>query len=135
MRISYAGTLNPQKSLSDQIIYHPVKYKILFGTNADEELQATFKVVKNLKTNDRIIGIAKYGSYCNEIVMPAENVYKIPNNMDFTTGSAHSAEVSDIKVNPGYSSGDQNIFYFDITLGDDLGSKDLVQVSMVVSSQ
>ena len=49
MRISYAGTLNPLKSLSDQIIYHPVKYKILFGTNAEEELQATFKVVKNLK--------------------------------------------------------------------------------------
>jgi hypothetical protein len=51
MRISYSGTLNPLKSLSDQIIYHPVKYKILFGTNADEELQATFKVVKNPKTN------------------------------------------------------------------------------------
>jgi hypothetical protein len=51
LRISYAGTLNPLKSLSDQIIYHPVKYKILFGTSADEELQATFKVVKNLKTN------------------------------------------------------------------------------------
>ena len=51
MRISYAGTLNPLKSLSDQIIYHPVKYKRLFGTNAEEELQATFKVVKNLRTN------------------------------------------------------------------------------------
>ena len=51
MRISYAGKLNPLKSLSDQIIYHPVKYKILFGTNAEEELQATFKVVKNLSTN------------------------------------------------------------------------------------
>ena len=51
LRISYSGTLNPLKSLSDQIIYHPVRYKILFGTNADEELQATFKVVKNTKTN------------------------------------------------------------------------------------
>jgi hypothetical protein len=51
LRISYSGTLNPLKSLSDQIIYHSVKYKILFGTNADEELQATFKVVKNPKTN------------------------------------------------------------------------------------
>ena len=51
MRISYSGTLNPLKSLSDQIVYHPVKYKILFGSNADEELQATFKVVKNPKTN------------------------------------------------------------------------------------
>ncbi len=51
LRINYSGTLNPLKSLSDQIVYHPVKYKILFGTNADEELQATFKVVKNTKTN------------------------------------------------------------------------------------
>jgi len=51
LRINYSGTLNPLKSLSDQIIYHPVKYKILFGSNADEELQATFKVVKNPKTN------------------------------------------------------------------------------------
>ena len=51
LRISYAGTLNPLKSLSDQIIYHPVKYKILFGKNATEQLQATFKVVKNPKTN------------------------------------------------------------------------------------
>ena len=51
LRINYSGTLNPLKSLSDQIIYHPVKYKILFGTNANEELQATFKVVKNPNTN------------------------------------------------------------------------------------
>ena len=51
LRINYSGTLNPLKSLADQIIYHPVKYKILFGTNADENLQATFKVVKNSKTN------------------------------------------------------------------------------------
>jgi hypothetical protein len=51
LRINYSGVLNPLKSLSDQIVYHPVKYKILFGTGADENLQATFKVVKNPKTN------------------------------------------------------------------------------------
>jgi hypothetical protein len=51
LRINYSGVLNPLKSLSDQIIYHPVKYKILFGSNAEEPLQATFKVVKNPKTN------------------------------------------------------------------------------------
>jgi len=51
LRISYSGTLNALKSLSDQIIYHPVKYKILFGSNAEEQLQATFKVVKNPRTN------------------------------------------------------------------------------------
>ena len=51
LRINYAGTLNPLKSLSDQIVYHPVKYKVLFGSVAEEQLQATFKVVKNPKTN------------------------------------------------------------------------------------
>jgi hypothetical protein len=51
LRINYSGILNPLKSLSDQIIYHPVKYKVLFGSTANEELQATFKVVKNPKTN------------------------------------------------------------------------------------
>jgi hypothetical protein len=57
LRISYAGILNPLKALSDQVIYHPVKYKILFGTNAEEQLQATFKVVKNpnVKTTDAVI--------------------------------------------------------------------------------
>jgi len=51
LRINYSGILNPLKSLSDQIVYHPVKYKVLFGSTANEELQATFKVVKNPKTN------------------------------------------------------------------------------------
>ena len=41
------GALAPIKSISDTLIYHPVKYKVLFGTNADSSLQATFKVVKN----------------------------------------------------------------------------------------
>jgi hypothetical protein len=51
LRISYSGYLNPLKGLSDQIVYHPVKYKILFGSKADQEFQATFKVVKNASTN------------------------------------------------------------------------------------
>ncbi len=51
MRINYSGILNPLKSLSDHIVYHPVKYKVLFGTKSDEPLQATFKVVKNPSTN------------------------------------------------------------------------------------
>ena len=51
LRIAYSGVLNPLKALSDQIVYHPVRYKILFGTQAQEEFQATFKVVKNSVTN------------------------------------------------------------------------------------
>ena len=45
--ISYGSSLNKIKSLSDEIIYHPVKYKVLFGNKAKEDLQATFKIVKN----------------------------------------------------------------------------------------
>jgi hypothetical protein len=47
LRISFGGNLSAIKSISDEIIYHPVQYKVLFGAQADEKLQATFKVVKN----------------------------------------------------------------------------------------
>jgi hypothetical protein len=42
-----APTLNLIKSVSDEIVYHPVSYKILFGATAALELQASFKIVKN----------------------------------------------------------------------------------------
>jgi hypothetical protein len=51
LRINYSGQLDAVKGLSDQIVYHPVKYKILFGSQAEEQVQATFKVVKNKSTN------------------------------------------------------------------------------------
>lgn len=40
-------SLNLIKSISDEVVYHPVSYKILFGSAAAPELQALFKVVKN----------------------------------------------------------------------------------------
>ena len=42
-----SSTLNSMKTMSDEIVYHPIRYKILFGSNAISSLQATFKVVKN----------------------------------------------------------------------------------------
>jgi hypothetical protein len=39
--------LNKIKSISDELIYHPVKYKVLFGEKASSDVQATFKIVKN----------------------------------------------------------------------------------------
>ena len=61
--LSYGTDINKIKSLSDEVIYHPVKYKILFGDKAPVDLQATFKIVKNpdlvLNDNDvksRVIG-------------------------------------------------------------------------------
>ena len=54
--VSFSTNLNKIKSLSDEIIYHPVKYKVLFGDKANEDLKAVFKVVKNkdkvLNNND-----------------------------------------------------------------------------------
>ena len=38
--------LETKKSISDQVIYRPVKYKILFGDLASSELQARFNVTK-----------------------------------------------------------------------------------------
>ena len=47
LKISFGLKLDNIKSISDEIIYHPVEYKVLFGSKADEKLQASFKVVKN----------------------------------------------------------------------------------------
>jgi hypothetical protein len=47
LRISFGAKLNSIKSISDEIIYHPVQYKALFGSKADTKLQAQFKLVKN----------------------------------------------------------------------------------------
>lgn len=47
LRIEFGSKLNSIKSISDEIIYHPVKYKVLFGSTAEEKLQATFNIVKN----------------------------------------------------------------------------------------
>lgn len=40
-------SLNLIKSISDEIIYHPVSYKLLFGSTADITLQANFNVTIN----------------------------------------------------------------------------------------
>ena len=44
---TYGASLNAIKSISDEVIYHPVEYKILFGSNADMRLRAKFLVIKN----------------------------------------------------------------------------------------
>ena len=45
--LTLSPSLNLIKSISDEIIYHPVKYRVLFGEKASMELQASFKVIKN----------------------------------------------------------------------------------------
>ena len=76
MRINYSSSLNAIKGLSDQIIYHPVKYNILFGPQANEEHRATFKVVKNSQTNVS-------NAVVRTRVIQAINEFFALNNFDF----------------------------------------------------
>ena len=76
LKISFGTNLDSIKSISDEIIYHPVAYKVLFGSTADEKLQATFKVVKNpsrtINDNDLKVRIVN-----------AMNTFFDVNNWDF----------------------------------------------------
>jgi hypothetical protein len=44
---NFAASLENIKTISDEIIFQPVKYKVLFGSKASANLQGTFKAVKN----------------------------------------------------------------------------------------
>lgn len=46
LRTAFTG-LTSYKMMTDEVIFHPVKFKPLFGKLADQEFQAQFKVVKN----------------------------------------------------------------------------------------
>jgi hypothetical protein len=47
LKLTYDSKLNKIKSISDELIYHSVRYKILFGDKASPNFRAKFKVVKN----------------------------------------------------------------------------------------
>jgi len=55
--INFNDAIGAIKSISDEVIYHPVKYKVLFGPKASSVYQAKIKVVKNLgvTVNDNIL--------------------------------------------------------------------------------
>ena len=72
----YGPELNKIKSLTDEIIYHPVKYKILFGNKAEEDLRALFKVVKN---KERVVNDNEIKSK----IIDAVNQFFALDNWDF----------------------------------------------------
>jgi hypothetical protein len=76
LRTNFGTALSSIKSISDDIIYHPVKYKVLFGSKADPKLQAVFKVVKNQNRsiNDNDLKVR---------VITAINTFFDINNWDF----------------------------------------------------
>jgi hypothetical protein len=76
LRINFGSQLDPIKAISDEIIYHPVTYKVLFGSTAEERLRATFKVVKNpfKNINDNDLKVR---------IVSAINAFFDINNWDF----------------------------------------------------
>jgi len=58
---NYSQNLEPIKTISDEIIYQPVTYKVLFGSSASSSLQGTFKAVQSSSStksqNEIIAGI------------------------------------------------------------------------------
>ena len=76
LRDTFGVNLDLIKSISDEIIYHPVKYKVLFGAKANSKLQAVFKIVKNSNktVNDNDIKVR---------VVSAINDFFSVNNWDF----------------------------------------------------
>ena len=58
---SYDQILAPLRGISDEVVYQPISYKILFGTKANLALQCKFKAVRNtastLSDNDIITKI------------------------------------------------------------------------------
>lgn len=68
--------IETKKSISDQIVWQPVYYKILFGAQAPEELRASFKVTK-------IPGVSLSDGEIKAKIINAINAFFSLNNWDF----------------------------------------------------
>ena len=130
-------SLVSKKSISDQVIYRPVKYKILFGDLASSEVQARFLVTKtaNSTMSDteiqaRVINlISQYFNIDNwdfgEDFYFTEMAAFIHNNM--------IGQISQVSIQP-VSSNIQNTDLFEITSDSDELFLPVVQSSNVVIS-
>jgi hypothetical protein len=47
LSLTLGPSLNSIKAVSDEVVYHPVRYKILFGSKASPDVRASFKLIKN----------------------------------------------------------------------------------------
>jgi hypothetical protein len=76
LRTLYGNRLSDIKSISDEIIYNPVRYKVLFGAKAQPELRSRFKVVKNpnITVNDNNLKVR---------IISAMNTFFAVDNWDF----------------------------------------------------
>ena len=117
-------SLEEKKSISDQIIYRPVKYKILFGDLASSELQARFNVTK---TSNSTLSDTEV----KQRVISLINAYFNINNWDFgedfyfTEMAAYIhnnlvGEISQITIQPVGSDTEARDLFEITSFGDEL---------------
>ena len=75
LRIAFAD-IETVKSASDSIVWHPAKFKILFGETADQSLRATFKVIK-------VNGVTESDNEVKQKVLDSINLFFDTDNWDF----------------------------------------------------
>ena len=88
---NYLAALTPIKAISDEIVFHPVQYKVLFGSMANINLQAKFKAVKN---PDKITT----DNYIKTQILSAINNFFALENWEFGQ-SFHFSELSTYIMN------------------------------------
>ena len=87
----YGSSLENQKTISDEIVYQHVKYVVLFGSNADSALQATFKAVQNPTSTQSTNALTTK-------ILDAINAFFALENWDFGQ-SFHFSELSTYVMN------------------------------------
>ncbi len=88
---NYSGVLEPIKSISDEIVFQPVRYKVLFGAAAVPNLQAKFKAVQSPTSTASINDIRSR-------ILEAINNFFALENWDFGQ-SFHFGELSTYVMN------------------------------------
>jgi len=68
--------LNKYKMSSDQLIYSPAKFKMLFGKRSETQLRAKFKIIRNANTN------VTENEIKSRVVLAIDDFFDI-NNWDF----------------------------------------------------
>jgi hypothetical protein len=88
---NYSGVLEPIKSISDEIVFQSVRYKVLFGASAVPNLQAKFKAVQSLTSTASVNDIRSR-------ILEAINNFFALENWDFGQ-SFHFGELSTYVMN------------------------------------
>ncbi|VDI59891.1 Hypothetical predicted protein [Mytilus galloprovincialis] len=70
------------------ILDNPPKTPITMGFECSGEVEAVGGDTTGFKVGDRVIGFCDYNAWAEAVVLPAQLVYKMPDNMSYQDGAA-----------------------------------------------